>query len=214
MVIICLHGMGRTRYSMAKLARHLRGAGHTVHLFGYQRRARLSHAARKLVKFLEAHSLEQGGPGIGFVGHSAGGVLLRYLAAELPEFRAGRSVALGSPIAGSVIAQHYAHRPWMKVACGPILQSLHPDEVAKLPPPPCALAAVAGTGKTAFLPSSILMAPIADGRASDTTVLVEETQAASMHDWTSVPVIHTLLPSDAGVHALVRRYLETGSFEG
>lgn len=206
--------MGRTRFSMAKLARNLRRAGHTVHLFGYQRRASLSHAARKLVRFLHDNELEQGGSELGFVGHSAGGVLLRYLAAELPEFSAGRSVALGSPIAGSVIAQRYAQRPWMKVAVGPILQSLHPDEVQKLPPPPCSLAAVAGTGKTRFLPASLLMAPIAAGRPSDTTVLVEETQAATMHDWTSVPVIHTLLPSDTRVHELVRRYLETGRFEG
>jgi pimeloyl-ACP methyl ester carboxylesterase len=213
-VIICLHGMGRTRFSMAKLARHLRRAGHTVHLFGYPRRASLSHAARKLVTFLKEHELENGGPELGFVGHSAGGVLLRYLAAELPEFSAGRSVALGSPIAGSVIAQHYASRPWMKVACGPILLSLHPDEVEKLPPPPCSLAAVAGTGTAAFLPASILMAAIADGRPSDSTVLVEETQLATMHDWTSVPVIHTLLPSDPRVHKLVRHYLETGRFEG
>lgn len=214
MVIICLHGMGRTRFSMAKLARHLRRAGHTVHLFGYQRRASLSYAARKLVRFLRAHKLEDGGSELGFVGHSAGGVLLRYLAAELPEFSAGRSVALGSPIAGSILAKSYANRPWMKVACGPILQSLHPDEVVKLPPPPCLLAAVAGTGKTAFLPSSLLMAPLANGRASDTTVLVEETQAATMQDWTSVPVVHTMLPRDKRVHDLVRRYLETGRFDG
>lgn len=198
---------------MSKLARHLRRAGHTVHLFGYPRRGSLSDAAQKLVSFLRDNDLDAGGPELGFVGHSAGGVLLRYLAAEMPGFSAGRSVALGSPISGSVIAQRYAHRPWMKIACGPILASLHPDRVSALPSPPCDLAAVAGTAETAFLPAALLMAPVAAGRPSDTTVLVEETRAKGMRDWISVPVIHTFLPRDKRVHNLVRSYLETGRFE-
>lgn len=211
MDIVCLHGMGRTRFSMSKLARHLRRSGHRVHLFGYGRGS-LSDAARKLVSFLGARGLEAGGPELGFVGHSAGGVLLRYLAAEMPDFSAGRSVALGTPISGSILAQRYGHVRWMKMAYGPIMQSLHPDLVSALPPPPCALAAVAGTGRTAFLPASLLMAHLAEDRPSDTTVLVEETRASHMADWTSVPVIHTFLPKDRRVHALVSRYLETGRF--
>lgn len=214
MEIVCLHGMGRTRFSMSTLGRHLRRQGHTVHLFGYQRRASLVQAARRLATFLRDRDLAAGGPNLGFVGHSAGGVLLRYLAAEMPDFSAGRSVVLGSPISGSILAQRYAHLPWMKLACGPILQSLHPEQVAALPPPPCALAAVAGTAQTAFLPAAVLMGPISEGRPSDTTVLVEETRADHMEDWISVPVIHTMLPSDRRVHLLVSRYLATGRFGG
>jgi pimeloyl-ACP methyl ester carboxylesterase len=213
MEIVCLHGMGRTRFSMSKLARHLRREGHKVHLFGYQRRASLRGAAAKLAAYLQTRNLHQGGENVGFVGHSAGGVLLRYLAAELPDFRAGRSVALGSPIAGSIIAQHYSQRWLLKLWCGPILHSLHPDEVDKLPPPPCELAAIAGTAKTAFLPAALLMRPIEGGRASDTTVLVEETRMEAIRDWTDVPVVHTLLPGDKTVHALVSRYLEQGNFK-
>jgi len=204
--------MGRTRFSMAKLARDLRMHGHTVHLFGYPRRGPLANAARKLAGFLRTHGLQEGGDDLGFVGHSAGGVLLRYLAAEMPGFSAGRSVALGSPIAGSILAQRYSHLGWMQVACGPILASLHPDTVAALPPPPCALAAIAGTSQTAFVPASLLMGPVARGRPSDSTVLVEETRHADLEDWISVPVIHTFLPRDPNVHRLVRTYLATGRF--
>ena len=212
MNIVCLHGMGRTRYSMAGLGRHLRGEGHRVHLFGYQRRASLQQAAVSLAAFLRSRDLADGGKDLGFVGHSAGGVLLRYLAAELPEFQAGRSVCLGSPIAGSIIARHYAHHWAVRVACGPILASLHPDRVGKLPLPPCELAAVAGTAQTAFLPASVLMRPIAAGRDSDSTVLVEETRLASMSDWIAVPVLHTFLPTSRRVHELVSHYLQHGSF--
>jgi pimeloyl-ACP methyl ester carboxylesterase len=213
MEIVCLHGMGRTRFSMSKLARHLRREGHTVHLFGYQRRASLRRAAIQLAGYLRAQNLHQGGANVGFVGHSAGGVLLRYLAAELPDFRAGRSVALGSPMAGSILAQHYSQRWLLKIACGPILHSLHPDEVDKLPAPPCELAAIAGTAQTTFLPAAFLMRPIARGRASDTTVLVEETRIEAIRDWAEVPVVHTFLPGDKTVHALVSRYLEHGNFK-
>lgn len=212
MIIVCLHGMGRTRYSMAKLGRHLRTQGHIVHLFGYQRRASLRKAAALLANFLRARGLEAGGSDLGFVGHSAGGVLLRYLAAEMPDFQAGRSVCLGSPIAGSILARHYAHHWAMRLFCGPILGSLHPDRVARLPLPPCELAAIAGTAQSAFLPASVLMRPISQGRASDSTVLVEETRLDSMSDWISVPIVHTFLPSNQSVHVLVSYYLQHGSF--
>ena len=213
MEIVCLHGMGRTRFSMFQLARHLRREGHQVHLFGYQRRKSLRSAATSLAAYLRRRGLEGGGPDLGFVGHSAGGVLLRYLAAELPGFQAGHSVALGSPLAGSAIARHYSELWWVKIALGPILHSLHPDEVAALPPPPCLLGSIAGTTETALLPAALLMRPISAGRPSDTTVLVEETRLEDNHDHAEVPVIHTFLPNHKKVHELVSRFLTHGSFQ-
>lgn len=213
MEIVCLHGMGRTRYSMLRMARYLRDAGHTTHLFGYKRRASLTEAAKELAGFLKEQGHGAGGAHLGFVGHSAGGVLLRYLAVELPNFRAGRSVALGSPLAGSVLAQHYSERWLMKAACGPILGSLHPAIVETLPLPPCELGAIAGTAETALLPASLLLRPIADGRASDSTVLVEETRVEGLVDWIDIDVVHTLLPLNAQVHKLVVHFLEHGRFE-
>ncbi len=198
---------------MSKLARHLRREGHRVHLFGYQRRDSLRSAAQLLATYLRQLGLEKGGAQVGFVGHSAGGVLLRYLAAELPGFQAGHSVALGSPLAGSAIARHYSEEWWAKIALGPILHSLHPDLVSRLPPPPCLLGSIAGTSETAFLPAAIMMRPISKGRPSDTTVLVEETHLDDNRDHAQVPVIHTLLPNDKRVHVLVSRFLKTGSFK-
>lgn len=185
-----------------------------MHLFGYQRRASLRSAAQLLSTYLRQRGLEKGGTHLGFVGHSAGGVLLRYLAAELPGFQAGHSVALGSPLAGSAIAKHYSEEWWAKIALGPILHSLHPEEVSRLPPPPCLLGSIAGTAETAFLPSAILLRPISKGRPSDATVLVEETRLEENHDHAQVPVIHTFLPNNKRVHVLVSRFLKTGSFTG
>ena len=197
---------------MLKLARHLRSEGHTVHLFDYERRASLAQAATLLAAFLRDRGLEEGGANLGFVGHSAGGVLLRYLAAELPGFQAGHSVALGSPLAGSAIAGRYARSRWAQVVCGPILESLHPDVVGKLPPPPCVLGSIAGTAQTGLLPASFLLRPIADGRPSDATVLVENTHLADNQDHIEVPVIHTLLPGNKKVHQLVSHFLTFGKF--
>lgn len=206
--------MGRTRYSMSQLARHLRREGHRVHLFGYQRRASLRNAAQLLSTYLRQRGLEKGGSNLGFVGHSAGGVLLRYLAVELPGFQAGHSVALGSPLAGSAIAKHYSEEWWAKVVCGPILHSMHPDLVARLPPPPCLLGSIAGTSETVLLPAAMMMRPISKGRRSDTTVLVEETHLVDNRDHAEVSEIHTLLPTNKRVHLLVSRFLKTGSFKG
>jgi hypothetical protein len=210
--IVCVHGMGRTRYSMAALARYLRQRGHTVHLFGYPRRRALDEAARRLSAFIDRKGLGEGGAGLGFIGHSAGGVVLRYLSRERPGFRAGRSVALGSPIAGSILAERYADSWLVRSACGPILTSLHPRVVAALPPAPCELAGIAGTAETRLLPASFLLRPVAGGRRSDSTVLVEETRAHELHDWIEVSVIHTLLPASRRVHELVGHYLAHGRF--
>lgn len=212
MDIICLHGMGRTRLSMSKLARHLRLNGHQVHLFGYGQRADLRTAAKSLVVFLRARGLHEGGDTLGFVGHSAGGVLLRYLAAELPTFRAGRSVAIGSPINGSIIAKHFSERRLFQVLCGPILHSLHPHVVAQLPLPPCSLAAIAGRAESKLLPASYLLRTVAKGQASDATVLLEETRLEGITEWIEVPVVHTFLPDAPLVHQLVGRYLKSGRF--
>lgn len=210
--IVCVHGMGRTRYSMASIARHLRRQGHTVHLFGYRRRRPLDEAAQRLAAFLERRGLAAGGPELGFVAHSAGGVVLRYLACLRPEFRAGRSVALGSPITGSILAEQYAEHWWVQAACGPILASLHPEVVGALPPAPCELASIAGTAQTPLLPASYLLRPVAGERASDSTVLVEETRSDHLEDWIEVPVVHTLLPLSPQVHRLVSHYLAHGRF--
>ncbi len=212
MDIVCLHGMGRTRYSMFQLARHLKRDGHEVHLFGYQRRASLSDAARRLATYLRERGFSEGGSQLGFVGHSAGGVLLRYLAAEMPGFQAGHSVALGSPLAGSTIAGHYSEEWWAKALLGPILHSLHPEEVAQLPPPPCHLGSIAGTAQSVLLPAAVLLRPISKGRPSDATVLVEETRIDGNRDHTEVPVVHTLLPSNKAVHKLVSHFLKHGRF--
>ncbi len=199
---------------MSKLAKYLESSTpcHQVQLFGYRSHIHLRNAAEDLAKYLKERDLLSGGSDIGFVVHSAGGVLLRYLAHAYPEFRAGRSVALGSPLAGSILAEHYARRWYMRAVYGATMASLHPGAVSELPEPPCSLASIAGTRESAFLPASLFLRSLADGRTSDSTVLLEETKLPSLVAWTSVPVIHSLLPVDRGVHQQVAHYLEHGCF--
>lgn len=199
---------------MAKLARFLesRTPAHQVQLFGYRSHIHLRDAAEDLANFLKERDLLSGGPELGFVVHSAGGVLLRYLAHAYPEFRAGRSVALGSPLSGSILAEHYAKRWYMRAVYGATMASLHPRAVSELPEPPCALASIAGTRQSSFVPASLFLRSLADGRVSDSTVLVEETKLPSLVAWTSVPVIHSLLPTDSGVHQQVGHYLDNECF--
>ncbi len=204
---------------MRPMSAFLRNQGHQVFRFGYRWHIDLNDAARELSSFLTHKGLLGEGDDLGFVGHSAGGVLLRYLALALPEFHAGRSVALGSPLTGSIIAQHFSKRWYMRAIYGQTLASLHPDVVSSLPPPPCLLASIAGSRHNRLLPASFFLRATqalqdqgSPAPTCDSTVLARETKLATNSAHITVDVTHTSLPTSPLVHSLVAHYLRTGTF--
>ena len=123
--VVLLHGLGRSRASMAGMARYLRRAGYPVLNLGYpSRRHGIDHLVRSyLAPAVRRCTAQHGGP-LHFVTHSLGGILLRhYLATHsLPE--GSRAVLLAPPNRGSAVAEGLCGLPLPGCLLGPAAREL------------------------------------------------------------------------------------------
>jgi triacylglycerol lipase len=212
--LVLLHALARSANSMRSMASFLSRQGHEVHVIEYATtHTRLMDIANNVGGQLERRGLFTGGADIGFVAHSMGGLVFRALGKVGPTFRCGRSVLVGSPIRGSIIAEHCSDWPIMKVLYGPAIADIAPRRVADLPPPPGPFATIAGTRRTRLLPASFILDRLAPGQRSDSTVLVEETRHSLEADHIEVAATHYMLPSTLEVQRQIALFLEHGRFD-
>jgi len=146
MLVLLVHGLGRTPLSLFGLAAALRRAGHHTRFFGYSPTFEpLPRIVNRLTNQLQA--LARIRKSVGLVGHSLGGLLLRMALDRVPELSVHRLVMLGSPNRGSLMAR-LASRwlPFRLLAgsCGRFLADS--DLIASLPRPRVPFTAIAGTG--------------------------------------------------------------------
>lgn len=98
---VLVHGMGRTPVSMLLLAKRLRAAGITTHLFAYSATfERWLPCVERLRKFITARA---GDHRFIIIGHSLGCVLIRAVLPDLP-----RAPAFGVFLAPPTMASSYA----------------------------------------------------------------------------------------------------------
>jgi pimeloyl-ACP methyl ester carboxylesterase len=103
MLVLLVHGLGRTPLSMFGLASTLRRAGHHTRFFGYSATFEsLPRIVRRLSNRLQ--SLAKMRRPVGLVGHSLGGLLLRMALVEVPNLAVHHFVMLGTPNCGSRMA--------------------------------------------------------------------------------------------------------------
>jgi pimeloyl-ACP methyl ester carboxylesterase len=200
MLVIFVHGMGRTPLSGWPLLHRLSQAGFQTTTFGYvtafeQFNAIKSRLVAKVSKFAGDGSYI-------LVGHSLGGVLIRAALNALPEHieRPRHVFLLGSPIQSSRLAvslkNNLAYRA-LTGDCGQLLASqARMDEIGSLSEATTSIAGVRGFANG--------RGPFGD-EANDGIVSVTETSATWLSNQKQVPVIHTLLPTSARVAELILR---------
>jgi len=188
---------------MTVLARRLRRAGWTAHIFSYSaRRVSARRNAGALAAFLNTVDA----PVVHFVAHSLGGLLLMRLLQDHPAQRPGRAVLLGTPYRGSRVARRISRYRWGRWLCGSSLQEgLLGDG------PRWAggreLGVIAGT-------APLGMGWIAPGlpRPHDGMVAVAETEVAGQTDHISLPVTHSGMLISRAVARHVAHFLAEGRF--
>jgi triacylglycerol esterase/lipase EstA (alpha/beta hydrolase family) len=191
-VVFTLHGLGRTRVSMALLARSLERDGFRVVNWGYSSiTGTVPQIARDLAD--EVARQGSGAPRVHFVGHSMGNIVVRYMLAHHRPPRVGRVVMLAPPNQGSRAADRFA--PWLGWLLRPLpeLRTAEDSTVRALADHlSVEVGVVAGT--------------------YDRKVLLEEARLAGAHH-AEVPAVHSFLMNRRDVRALVTRFLRTGSFD-
>jgi len=223
--VIVLHGLFRTRSSMAELCDYLqRQGGYTVFNVSYPSTRRdVGGHARSLARIIEnLAGIEE----INFVAHSMGNLVVRhYLADRMrqrppaekgPDAGAGpvdprikRFVMLAPPNHGSLLALTLPENSMLEAVTGDAVRQLGQDWAdlqARLATPNCEFGIIAGgkgngKGYNPLLPGD-----------DDGTVTVASARLAGASDFVLLPVLHSSIMDNRRVQQYTLRFLQHGYF--
>lgn len=203
--VVCLHGLARSKFSMALLARFLASDCFIVHNIGYaSRHAPLSTLITQIELDLRQRIPE--GSEVYFVGHSLGGLLLRFVSVRTQTvFAWRRGVLLGSPNQGARIARFVRRVPLLSNFFGPVLHDIA-EATWSTEEPVCDLAVIAGGTGT-----SVGFMPLLPGD-NDGLVTLSETDLPHAKLQSVIPVPHPILMLHPRAIHMIRRFLKTGDF--
>lgn len=186
-LVILMHGILRTRYSMSFLAYKLRAEGFETLLFGYRSlRADIEAHAELLFRHLEGRGMLQ--REIFFVTHSLGSIVARKFIARYGRgLKISRVIMLGPPNQGSSLARRLARFYPVRLIMGPSFLELCNLSVEN----PCEQTAVyIIAGKKAL--------PVI-GEESDGIVRIEETYLPGAREHVVIQGLHSFLMYNPGV---------------
>lgn len=204
--VILVHGLGRTRASMALLGARLREAGFRTINVGYSGRRTIEELVSEL-----RHRVEEccaGTSDVHFVTHSMGGILVRmYLAEHSPDHE-GRVVMLSPPSQGSEVVDALPDSPLRRLLLGPAGSRLGTDSLSvpsRLGPAEFELGVITGDRTMNPLTSWLIPGPD-DGKVSIDRARVEG--AAFL----VVPHTHTFIMNTRVVAEECEHFLRNGHF--
>lgn len=209
--VIVLHGIGMSKAWMGGFARALKKAGYVVHNISYPSRQK---SFEELVKEHIAPAVEKiAAPKIDFIGHSMGGILIRFYARDYGAQRIGRVVMIGTPNHGSQVADYLRQWPafrWYFGAAGGGLGTRAQDVHAQLPPVDFECGVIAGDVNWLHFPISYMAdMPV----PNDGLVTVESTRIDGMADHTVLGADHSLMVWTPEVWRRAISFLQTGRFQ-
>jgi len=229
--VVLLHGLGRSAWSMRRLARFFRTRGYVVWCKTYpSRRHKIEELAEQV--FAEVFSDERvlQCEKIHFVTHSLGGILLRQWFQVSGRFESnslgdassdraklavsgaekiGRVVMLGAPNQGSDVTDFFRHWPlyqWLTGPAGSQLGTRKNDLPRSLKAIDLDVGVIAGT-RSADPWFASLFAGEHDGKVS-----VSSTRLAEMADFVALPVGHTLMMWNKEVIEQAYHFIREGYF--
>ncbi len=183
-LVILLHGLGRTRRSLARLDRALREAGFTTARLDYPstRKSIQDHAATvaELLDHIPTPNK------LSFVSHSLGGLIIRQLLGYDAPWRSAidRIVMIAPPNRGASLAGSLDKGGVMRAILGPSYGQIAEGFAETLPVPGVPVAIFAGD---------------AAGVPGDGLVTVEETRLEGATEHHVVPAIHTFVMNHPSV---------------
>ena len=211
--VILLHGLGRTRYSLNKLASELRSDYDVINDTYPSRKHTIEELAKiavggALSKCLDNYSK------VHFVTHSLGGILVRQYLSQHHLPKLGNVVMLGPPNQGSELVDFFNKSPFLERLFsninGPAGKQLStaadskPNSLGEVDFP---LGVIAGTRNFNFVYSKIMPSE------SDGKVSVASSKIGGMTDHLVLPVDHTFMMRDRRVIKQIKTFLRQGRFD-
>jgi triacylglycerol lipase len=209
--VLLLHGLFRSPLSMWPMARAFKAKGYKVHNWGYSSFASLAEIAAKLEERLP--ELEQSEKVHG-IGHSMGGLLLRYLFSRT-QMPLGRLVLMGTPNIGARIVAHhdwlFRHEPLPQC-----IRDMSPesDVMKSWPIPACEIGVIAGVEKfNPINPASWLNRRTLGDVPHDGTVELSSAKLPEMADFLEIKANHSFLPTNRKVIRACLRFTDGGALQ-
>jgi pimeloyl-ACP methyl ester carboxylesterase len=206
--VVLLHGIARTARSLRRIERSLQQAGFaTLNLDYASRKKTLEVLAEDIHPQVSAFADACAGP-VHFVTHSMGGLLARVYIARHRPARLGRVVMLGTPNAGSEVADRLKSFQLYRAFYGPAGQQLTTDAaLATLPSIDYPVGVVAGTRTLDPIASYFILPRPNDGRVS-----VQSSKLDRMTDHVTIETPHNGLIRHAAATAQTIAFLRAGQF--
>ena len=208
--VVLLHGIGRTSRSMRKLERSLQQAGlATLNLTYASRKNPLEQLAEDIHPAITRFAKSIDGP-LHFVGHSMGGLLARVYVARYRPPKLGRVVMLGTPNAGSELADLLQDSLLYRSYYGPAglqLTTSQDDTLALLPPVDYPVGIVAGNRAINPIAWRFVLP-----RPNDGCVSVESSKLPGMADHITIKATHIGLSRHADAIRQTIAFLSEGRF--
>jgi triacylglycerol lipase len=209
--VVLLHGLARSSASMAAMQEALEADGRRVCNIDYASTTQAIPAllTEQIRPQLQACLGDDPGP-VDFVTHSLGGILVRQLRADDPDFVFGRVVMLGPPNGGSEVVDTLGDYPPFAWINGPAGLQLGTDAAAvprTLGATDLDVGVIAGEESINLILSRMI--PGAD----DGKVSLESARLEGMRDFLVVPVSHPFLMKDGEAIRQTLHYLRDGAFD-
>lgn len=202
MDLVLIHGMGRTPFSMLRLRRRLRRAGHNPILFGYSPTFEtLQGASARLVRLIERRVDTKN---YALVGHSLGTVIIRTALGQLENRMPSACFFLAPPMLACKAARFFSRFWPYRLLMGEMGQLLADDAfMRQLPMPPAFTRIYAGVSgpRAAWLPFGM--------EANDGILSLSEATGPFAAMVVEVPAIHTFIMNSPQVFDDMVRSLET-----
>jgi pimeloyl-ACP methyl ester carboxylesterase len=203
--VVLIHGLWLSGWCLVLLARRLRRAGFTVHIFSYASvRSDLRANAERLAGFLATLDVNT----VHLVGHSLGGILIRALFHDHPQQKPGRIVTLATPHGGSRVAQHLSRHAFWRRAMGRGVKQLLSGIPQQWTPPPREIGVICGTRSLGM--GRLLCRHLP--RPNDGLLTVKESAYPAAHEHMALPVSHTGMLFSREVADQIGQFLISGSF--
>jgi len=200
--VILVHGLGRTRASMAILAGRLSNAGYSTATFAYTaaRGGRIEEIVEEFLAFVAAN---HGSGRYHLVGHSLGNVLIRagFRTGYPPGL--GRIVMLAPPNQPPQLARMLKDLPPYRLWAAESGQSLADEAFYReLPLPQVEFGVIAGN----------IGQSLTFNEPNDGILTVEGTKLVGMTDWRVLRHTHTFIMNGVDTAVYCIRFLQEGTF--